>query len=69
MTEENTGKIEAETSQQSPSETEENTQKALTQEQVDKIVAERVARERSKFEKKYSGVDVDHYKSLVEQEE
>lgn len=68
MTEE-TGKIEAETSQQSPSETEENTQKALTQEQVDKIVAERVARERSKFEKKYSGVDVDHYKSLVEQEE
>ena len=41
----------------------------LTQDDVNRIVAERVAREKAKFEKKYSGVDLDHYNNLVEQEE
>lgn len=70
---ETTGENQVETSQpQTNTEVKvENTEKVstLTQEQVDRIVAERVAREKSKFEKKYSGVDLDHYKSLVEQEE
>jgi len=47
----------------------ETQEKALTQDQVDKIIADRVARERAKFEKKYSGIDLDHYRGLVEQEE
>ena len=33
----------------------------LNQDDVNRIVAERVAREKSKFEKKYSGVDLDLY--------
>ena len=41
----------------------------LSQDDVNRIVAERVAREKAKFEKKYSGVDLDHYNNLVEQEE
>lgn len=41
----------------------------LTQEDVNRIVAERVARERAKFEKKYSNVDLDRYNDLVAQEE
>tara|TARA_R110000803_G_scaffold24935_3_gene59783 strand:- start:675 stop:1376 length:702 start_codon:yes stop_codon:yes gene_type:complete len=41
----------------------------LTQDDVNRIVAERVAREKAKFEKKYSNVDVDHYKNLVEEQE
>lgn len=41
----------------------------LTQDDVNRIVAERVARERSKFEKKYSGVDLDLYNQLVEEKE
>src|SRR5210317_1866642 len=41
----------------------------LTQDDVNRIVAERVAREKSKFEKKYSGVDVDLYNQLVEEQE
>ena len=70
MTEE-TGKIQAELQQpvQEQEVQTESQEKALTQEQVDKIVADRVARERAKFEKKYSGVDLDHYKGLVEAEE
>lgn len=52
--------------EQQAQETQDNT---LTQDDVNRIVAERVARERAKFEKKYSGVDLDHYKNLVEQEE
>ena len=43
--------------------------KTLTQEEVNKIVAERVERERSKFEKKYANIDPDHYKQLVEEAE
>ena len=41
----------------------------LTQDDVNRIVAERVAREKSKFEKKYSNVDVDLYNQLVEEKE
>lgn len=48
---------------------EQTTEKALTQDDINKIVAERVARERAKFEKKYSNVDVNLYNELVEQEE
>ena len=31
----------------------------FTQEQVDKMVSDRLARERKKYDKKYAGVDVD----------
>ena len=41
----------------------------LNQDDVNRIVAERVAREKSKFEKKYSGVDLDLYNQLVEEKE
>lgn len=41
----------------------------LTQDDVNRIVAERVQRERAKFEKKYSNVDLDRYNDLVEKEE
>jgi len=41
----------------------------LTQDDVNRIVAERVAREKAKFEKKYSNVDLDHYNTLVEAED
>lgn len=50
-------------------ETQETQTNTLTQDDVNRIVAERVAREKAKFEKKYSGVDLDHYKNLVEQDE
>ena len=48
---------------------EQKTEPTLTQDDVNRIVAERVAREKAKFEKKYSGVDLDHYKTLVEADE
>ena len=41
----------------------------LSQEDVNRIVAERVAREKSKFEKKYSNVDINLYNDLVEKQE
>jgi hypothetical protein len=41
----------------------------FNQDDVNRIVADRVARERAKFEKQYSGVDLDHYKNLVEAED
>ena len=41
----------------------------LSQDDVNRIVAERVAREKAKFEKKYSGVDLDLYNQLVEKQE
>lgn len=44
-------------------------EQTLTQDDVNRIVAERVARERAKFEKKYSNVDLDHYNDLVGKEE
>lgn len=51
---------------QTQAETQEQT---FTQDDLNRVVAERVQREKSKFEKKYSGIDVDHYKNLVEKEE
>jgi len=41
----------------------------LSQDDVNRIVAERVAREKSKFEKKYQNVDLDLYQQLVEEKE
>jgi len=41
----------------------------LSQDDVNRIVAERVAREKAKFEKKYSGVDLDLYNQMVEEKE
>ena len=43
-------------------------EKTLTQAEVDKIVADRVGRERRKFEKKYEGVDVDQFNNWQEQQ-
>lgn len=48
--------------------TEEET-RTLSQEEVNRIVAERVERERKKFEKKFEGVDPQRYRELVEAEE
>ena len=41
----------------------------FSQEAVNKIVAERVAKEKAKYDKKYGSIDVDHYNQLVEAEE
>lgn len=41
----------------------------FSQNDVDKIVADRIARERRKFEKKYEGVDVDQYRELTAKQE
>jgi len=49
--------------------TQDSKENLLSQEDVNRIVAERVARERSKFEKKYSNVDLDLYNELVEKQE
>jgi hypothetical protein len=43
--------------------------RAFTQDELDKIVADRIARERGKYEKKYAGVDLDRYNHLMEAEE
>jgi len=45
------------------------TSRSFTQEDLDKIVADRVARERKKFEKRFEGVDMDRYRQLTEAEE
>lgn len=49
--------------------TQEANENLLSQEDVNRIVAERVAREKTKFEKKYSGVDLDLYNQMVEDRE
>jgi len=41
----------------------------FSQEDVDKIVADRIARERRKFEKRYEGVDIDTYRELTAKQE
>ena len=41
----------------------------FTQDELDKIVADRIARERGKYEKKYSGIDLERYQQLMEAEE
>lgn len=43
--------------------------KTFTQEDLDRIVTERVKRERAKFEKQYGDVDVDRYRKLLEADE
>lgn len=42
--------------------------KAFSQDELDRIVAERVARERKKFERRFEGVDPEHYRRLTEAE-
>jgi hypothetical protein len=49
--------------------TQEKAENLLSQDDVNRIVAERVAREKAKFEKKYSGVDLDLYNSMIEEKE
>lgn len=43
--------------------------KMLSQDEVNRIVAERVERERKKFEKRFEGVDLERYRTLTEAEE
>jgi hypothetical protein len=42
---------------------------AFTQDDVNKIVADRIERERKKYEKRFEGVDLDRYTQLVNAEE
>ena len=44
-------------------------EKTFTQADLDKVVADRVARERRKYEKKYDGVDLEQYQDLVQKAE
>jgi hypothetical protein len=39
--------------------------KTFTQEELDKVVAERLAREKRKYEKKYDGIDIEQYNELT----
>ena len=55
--------------EQQVAETQEIKESSLSQDEVNRIVAERVARERAKFEKKYSNVDLDLYNELIEKQE
>lgn len=41
-----------------------NEAKTFTQAELDRVVADRIARERRKFEKKYDGIDPDYYTEL-----
>ena len=43
--------------------------KTFTQDELDRIVKERLDREKKKFEKKFDGVDIDRYRQLTEAEE
>ena len=47
----------------------EETTETFSQDAVNKIVAERVAKEKAKYDKKYGSIDVDHYQQLIEKEE
>jgi len=47
----------------------EETTETFSQDAVNKIVAERLAKEKAKYEKKYSGIDLDQYNKLIEKEE
>lgn len=56
--------------QQATTVQEESTEaKTFTQQDLEKQIHARLERERAKYEKKYSGVDVDHYNKLIEKEE
>ena len=48
---------------------EETNTQSFTQDDLERIVGERVARERAKYDKKYKGIDVDQYNTLIEKEE
>ena len=48
---------------------EETNTQFFTQDDLERIVGERVARERAKYDKKYKGIDVDQYNTLIEKEE
>jgi hypothetical protein len=64
--------VESTETQETNTETEvsESTQETkFSQTDVDKIVADRIARERRKFEKRYEGVDIDTYKELTAKQE
>lgn len=43
--------------------------KTFTQDELDRIVADRVAREQRKFDKRLSGVDIDEAKDLLAKKE
>lgn len=61
---------EAQTQETEATASEQSTQEQkFSQADIDKIVADRIARERRKFEKKYEGVDVDQYKELTAKQE
>lgn len=61
---------EAQTPVESDSERDINQETAkFSQADLDKIVAERLAREKRKWEKKFDGIDPDHYKELAEKQE
>ena len=62
-TETQTENTEATASEQSTQE------QKFSQADIDKIVADRIARERRKFEKRYEGIDVDQYKELTAKQE
>lgn len=58
------------TNTETPVESVEQTQDTkFSQADVDKIVADRIARERRKFEKKYEGIDVEQYQELTAKQE
>lgn len=62
------------TTEQAPEGVEAETQnqvmdKAFSQEDVDRIVRDRLEKERKRFEKKFGDVDVDRYRELMEKEE
>ena len=42
---------------------------SFTQEQLDKIIEDRLAKQKRALEKRYAGVDVDHYRKLTAAEE
>lgn len=48
---------------------EEKQTQSFSQDDLERIVGERIARERAKYEKKYNGIDVDQYNKLIEKEE
>lgn len=49
--------------------TQEAQEKLMSQDEVNRIVAERVAREKAKFEKTYGDVDLDLYKQMMSEKE
>ena len=49
--------------------TENQAGKSFTQEEIDKIVKERLDRERKRFQKQFEGIDVEKYRVMMEKEE